>query len=105
MQNNLSKKSRLKNTLSDGQWHTNYELNQTVTHRFGALIFDLRKEGCDIETLPSGWIALRSLLERLEKKKRIEEELLESNRNWDDNNLEIKPNFKESQNENSNHNG
>ena len=48
----------------------------------------------EAEIIPQHYIALLSLVEFLERKKRIERELLESNETWDDDDLEIPDNHK-----------
>ena len=46
----LSKKELLLLELSDYRPHMAWELAQTVSHRFGAYVSDLRKDGLEIDT-------------------------------------------------------
>ena len=48
IRNKLPKKLQIVELLSDGEWHDGSQLN-AIAHRFGNLIFVLRKDGCTIE--------------------------------------------------------
>lgn len=41
--------ARLIELLKDGLWHTDKELVEKVSHRFGHTIYEARKKGCMIE--------------------------------------------------------
>lgn len=45
----LAKREKLLLVLSDYKWHTAIELTRSVSHRFGAYVFELRKEGLVVE--------------------------------------------------------
>lgn len=47
MKDNLP--NRLLLLMSDGRWHTNYELADKISHRFSATIHVLKKQGYKFE--------------------------------------------------------
>lgn len=47
-------REKLLKLLDDKDWHTNTELAKVAGFRYGAVVFNLRKEGSNIETRKGG---------------------------------------------------